>query len=635
MLSRGLSVFVMLAASAPAALAAVAVQTGAVDVAALFRPADHDAMSISPDGVHLAATVELADRKVLVILDRASMKIRARVDPGKDGGIEGYRWLGSGRLIADASRRFGQNAGRSTLPFWYAVDVDGKRPQRFYGSIVGLIPGDERHVLLGSCASIKRGKCLNEVLRFDTVRGSKVDTVAKAPLPNASFMADRKGIVRLAWGWDDDDRQQVFARSANDAEWRLVHDEDAAHVEMYPVGVSADLASAVVQVEQIEGPDSIEKLDLAAGTRQSLMRHPRVDPSSFLWSAGDLEPIGGVFDDGKPKSGFWISGKDAETIRGLENFFEGESVRVTSRSADGRWAVVFVQSDREPGRFHLFDGDSGEMRLLTRLRPAVAISAMRPTEFGTVSARDGIAIPVLVTRPQGQAPFPTVVVIHGGPHGIRNTWGFDSEVQALAAQGFAVVQPDFRGSGGYGRAFEESGYRQWGRAMQRDIADSARWAIEQGIAQPDRICAYGTSYGAYSALMGVATDPSLFRCAAGLAGPYDLRLLFEWGDTHRSKWGRKYLERVVGTSRQQLAASSPVTLAKSIRAPVLLGYGGRDGRVSPQHALAMEQALREAGNPPVMYRRDFEGHGLADTSNHLQFVRELLIFMRQHLVAAP
>ncbi len=200
----------------------------------------------------------------------------------------------------------------------------------------------------------------------------------------------------------------------------------------------------------------------------------------------------------------------------------------------------------------------------------------------------------------------------------------------LAAAGYAVLQVNFRGSGGYGRAFRQAGARQWGGTMQDDLTDATRWAIQSGVADPRRICIYGASYGAYAALMGAAKEPGLYRCAAGNVGVYDLPMMHTRGDTQEMKWGRTYLREWIGEANE-LAAVSPTNMADRIKVPVFLAAGGEDERAPVQHTELMERRLKTAGVPveAIYYRT--EGHGFYKEENRRDYYTRLLAFFGRHL----
>jgi dipeptidyl aminopeptidase/acylaminoacyl peptidase len=184
---------------------------------------------------------------------------------------------------------------------------------------------------------------------------------------------------------------------------------------------------------------------------------------------------------------------------------------------------------------------------------------------------------------------------------------------------------------GRGRNFEEAGWLKWGTRIQDDLIDGVRWAIEQGYTDASRICAYGASFGAYSAMMVSVRAPDLFRCAVGYAGLYDLPMMYAKGDVQESRYGRNYLNRVIGRDKADLAANSPTTLAEKIKVPVLLIHGEADERTPFAQAKAMRAALQKAGNAPEWMAVPKEGHGFYNEANQIAMLRKLEAFLDQHL----
>lgn len=251
----------------------------------------------------------------------------------------------------------------------------------------------------------------------------------------------------------------------------------------------------------------------------------------------------------------------------------------------------------------------------------------------SLRARDGLELHGFLTLPAGAGgrPSPLVVLPHGGPYWVYDSWGFDSDVQLLARAGYAVLQINFRGSGNYGRAFRLAGAREWGGAMQDDLTDATRWAIQEGIADPDRICLYGASYGGYASLMGVAKEPDLYRCAVGYVGVYDLQMMrredMRQGSLGLRTWSREW----VGNDAAALAAASPTTLAHKIKVPVFLAAGGEDKVAPIAHSETMERALKRAGVAVETLYYPKEGHGFYTVEHRREFYSRLLDFLDRHI----
>jgi dipeptidyl aminopeptidase/acylaminoacyl peptidase len=255
---------------------------------------------------------------------------------------------------------------------------------------------------------------------------------------------------------------------------------------------------------------------------------------------------------------------------------------------------------------------------------------LAPMRDVVVTARDGRKIPGWLTIPAGSdgKNLPLVVHPHGGPFNTMDAWGFNPAVQMMASHGYAVLQVNFRGSEGYGREHAIAGYKQWGLAMQDDLTDATRWAVDRGIADRNRICIFGVSYGAYAALMGTIKEPGLYKCAVGQVGVYDLAKVK--GDNARDN---DYLRTFFATTFNDvdLASLSPNKLASQVKVPVFLSAGKEDETAPHQHTEMMEAALKAAGSPVESLYFVDEGHGIYKPENKRQFYTQLLTFLSKHL----
>jgi len=264
----------------------------------------------------------------------------------------------------------------------------------------------------------------------------------------------------------------------------------------------------------------------------------------------------------------------------------------------------------------------------------IAPDRMHAKEPFVLKARDGVELHGYLTRPGKEGPYPMVVLPHGGPHGVRDDWDYDWEVQLLSNRGYAVLQVNFRGSGGFGTDFEASGYHEWGAKMQDDITDATHWAIDNKLADADRICIFGSSYGGYAALMGAVREPMLYRCAIGYAGVYDLELLLSTGDVPLSRLGRSYLNKALGSDVAELRSRSPVFNAAKIQIPVLLIHGKEDWRADFKHAKSMKKALETNHKEFEWMALSREGHGVYDEETRREVYERILKFLDQHLQPA-
>ncbi len=654
---RMLRVILCLLILSPAPAAAAA----KIDIEPFLRDDDFDEVTLSPDGAHLAATVPLQDRTGLAILRRSDLAVTARFALARNQHIVGLTWVNEERVLFSVAERFGTLDQPLRTGELLAINIDGSKAENLVGFrvesrgpgtriqpkevervaafLIDTLPGERKHVLVSVWP--EGDEPFTRAERMDVYTGRR-KRVAMAPVRRADFVADHAGEVRFALGAAADNVNKLYHRSARNDDWTLVNDESKSGVVELAIGFDADDRIAYLLTEQRDGPAAIVALDTETMTRRVVLRDARVDPEEFIGERGKGwgqigVPLGVVLFDGRPKTAFFAQGHRLVRLqRSLEAAFPGEQVRLASITRDGKLALVETRSDRNPGDYFLFDIEAGKADHLLSRRRSIDPERMASMTPISLKARDGLELHGYLTLPPGDATrgLPMVVAVHGGPFGQRDLWAFDTETQLLAAAGYAVLQVNFRGSGGYGRAFEEAGARQWGQAMQDDVTDATRWAIEQGHADPARICIHGASYGAYAALVGAAREPSLYRCASGNIGVYDLPMMHSKGDIQRRGSGETYLREWLG-ERSALAAHSPVNMAAQIQVPVLLAAGEEDERAPPEHTRRMERKLRDAGRQVEAHYFDREGHGYYAVDSRRRYYGLLLDFLGRHLAAAP
>ncbi|MDT7837940.1 alpha/beta hydrolase family protein [Aquabacterium sp. OR-4] len=330
----------------------------------------------------------------------------------------------------------------------------------------------------------------------------------------------------------------------------------------------------------------------------------------------------------------------------VDRHLPGRANRISCRQCGSDAQVVLIQSssDTDPGSVLLWRGRSGEPRLLGQRLPAVSRQPLARLDLHRVRARDGLALPVWLTQPLPAADAaasglrPAVVLVHGGPWVRGRELNWSPMPQFLASRGYVVIEPEFRGSTGYGWGHFRAGWQQWGQAMQDDLADALAWAVAEQRVDPQRVCIAGGSYGGYAALMGPVRHPGLYRCAAAWMALSDPLLLLEgswWHDDDTSADVREHtLPTLVGdprTDRAKLTAVSPLAQAARIEAPLLLAVGGKDKRVPTVHGTRLRDALAAAGRPPEWVQYDDEAHGFVQVSNQQDFARRLEAFLGRHL----
>ena len=307
--------------------------------------------------------------------------------------------------------------------------------------------------------------------------------------------------------------------------------------------------------------------------------------------------------------------------------------------AETPWVLVTAYADQFPSRTLLYNSATAVLTTVGGSHPKIKPEQMARQTLVHYKARDGLTIPAWLTVPKGGGKnLPLVVLVHGGPYVRGNSWGWNADSQFLASRGYAVLEPEYRGSTGFGNKHFRAGWKQWGLKMQDDIADGARWAIAQGTADPQRICIAGASYGGYATLMGLINDKDLYRCGIDWAGVTDINMMYDghwnFASDLSETWKQYGMPQLVGdqiNDAEQLKATSPLLRAAEIKQPLLLAYGGADRRVPLPHGTKFYKAVKQT-NPEVEWvEYEEEGHGWALPKNRIDFWGRVEKFLDKHI----
>jgi dipeptidyl aminopeptidase/acylaminoacyl peptidase len=364
-----------------------------------------------------------------------------------------------------------------------------------------------------------------------------------------------------------------------------------------------------------------------------VFEHPQVDVGHVVYSRLRRRLTGAMYEAERLEYGF-LDPTRAALQALVDERLPGRENTLVSHSRDERRYVVHSGSDRTLGAYWLLDAEERRLDPICELSPWLPEERMAPMEPVRLTSRDGLPLRGYLTLPpdRPRRDLPLVLNPHGGPWA-RDSWGFQPDVQFLASRGFAVLQVNFRGSAGFGRKFLEAGFGQWGLAMQDDLTDSVRWAIEQGIADPRRVAIYGGSYGGYATLAGLVRTPDLYACGASYVGVSNL---FTWYESIPPYWRpyREMLHEMVGhpeRDAERMRATSPFFHADRIRVPVLVAQGANDPRVPQAESDQIVSALRARGLSVEYMVKDDEGHGFHNEENQFDFYRALERFLLRHL----
>jgi dipeptidyl aminopeptidase/acylaminoacyl peptidase len=612
---------------------------------------------ISPTGEYLALTVDRGEQDMLLVLrtkDLSVVKLNQLPDKKSVGQ---FYWTAPERLVFNAEKKQGTYAAPFNTGEWFAVNADGSdpRPLVFYGTrdatqrgktvgresfnLLNTLRDDDRNVMMVSTYQATSNGAGTEVALLDTNTGRR-KSITRAPRDNCGIALDAKRQPRFAVCFDDEGKQGEYDtftelyRRGDDGKWTLLNRAMDTGKDISIVGTAPDGEIYATQSDR-KGSQAFGILDQQDGSFHELFHDPVSDPYDYILSSDGETIIGVVTMAGGPRVTIIDEEHpDALIYQSLAKAFPGQFVDFSSATKDGKQIIVSVYSDSNPGELYLYDKATGKARFLMQGREWLDPKKMARIEPFNYKNRDGVTIHGYLTIPNGSdgKHLPLILNPHGGPMGPRDNWGFNWETQLLASRGYAVMQVNYRGSGGFGKAFEDAAYGGWDTTIMNDLIDAVNWAIAKDKVDKDRICIYGGSFGGYAALMAPVKAPGMFKCAFGYVGMYDAKLQMKLSDTSKSEAGMRYLVRAFGESKAERNEMSPITHAEELDLPIYLAAGARDPRCPPEHTEAMFEALEKAGNKPEgLIVQTGEMHGFYGEDARVKLYSEMLAFFDRHI----
>jgi dipeptidyl aminopeptidase/acylaminoacyl peptidase len=458
-----------------------------------------------------------------------------------------------------------------------------------------------------------------------------------------SWLTDLSGTPRVRWDFNEDRESfEIYLRRDDSDQWDKVGEYGERDLpDINVVGFADDPKVAIVSSRQSSDRLGLYEYDLVSRKLgRMLYAHPGVDVGSpfgsLLYDRETKKLLGLTYVEDLWRVHYFDPALERVQAEADAAFPDSAIVRVTSWSKDKTRVILYTEGPKNPGSYHYVDRKARTSQPVGRLLPQLPAHELGDVAIIRYAARDGVKLTGYLTLPAGRGDknLPMVVLPHGGPE-LRDAVQYDELAQAIANRGYMVFQPNFRGSGGYGRAFAEAGHRQWGRLMQDDITDGVKALIADGSADPARVCIAGASYGGYAALAGGAFTPELYKCVVSIAGVSDLVEMIkeERRAGPESSVYRYWVKRIGDLEKDEaeMAAWSPSRHADKFVAPVLLVHGARDGIVPYDQSQTMERALKKAGRPVTLIRIPSDGHNLARRESRLVLLSQVQRFLAQHL----
>ncbi len=622
----------------------------AINVENYAKYDDFGNTTLSPDGKYLAVERFTDIRTTLIILDADSLKVLTEFSLPPHQSVYNVQWANNDTLVFGRTKR---SAGLET-PGSYgeviAMSADGKRTKYLYGAVgdsraagkldegyarvINTLENDDKNIVIlrVNWDNADQLQTKPAIIKVNVYSGTR-DQLAVSPINNPYVIFDLDNKLRFISG-DDENFLPVSYRFVEASKsWEKVTGSGAALYSFVPIQFLPGNQDFLANISEA-GEASCLYLVKQDNSREKLHCEEGIDTGSLMPSSQPGLPLAILNNPTNPTIVMMNGGtEESRLYESISKLYPDEIVYFKDYSRDGQRILFGIYGDSRPVRYYLHDKQSGTSRAVVNSNANIDPSVSGSTTGFNFKARDGSTIHGLLTLPKNhvKGKTPMVVMPHGGPLGVTDYWYFDKEVQWLSANGYAVLQVNFRGSGGYGDAFMRKGHRTWGTDIQNDIIDATHFVTGTQTVDNNRVCIIGGSFGAYSALMSSILSPQTYRCAVGYAGVYDLSLMFKQGDITESLSGLRYLELVLGKDKEVLAAQSPVSRAGEIKSPVLLVHGTDDYRTPLPQAMRLEKALKEAGNPPEMLIVSNEGHGFVREKNRTQYLLALKSFLDKHI----
>lgn len=611
--------------------------------------------SLSPDGSKIAlvsAGPGRSSRAYVLEAREGAELVAAATTSGNPDYMSRCDWVAAARLACQiySETRYADDVYGSSNVF--AVDASGgntkllsqRRGQNALsydfrgGDIVDLLPGEDGAILMtrSYVPEAKIGSLIEKRLeglgvdRIDTRSGSgkRVETPAKLAI---DYISDGVGNVCVmgmqeikGTGYSKGTYKFLY-RPQGKSGWSDLSTYDVRdNSGFYPLAVDPQ-KNIVYGFEKTDGRDALVSISLdPALEKKVVFAHPQVDVTGLIRVGRDRRGVGASYALDH-REAIYFDPTVSSLVTSLGKALGGKSIHIGDMSSDGQKVLVWAGSDIDPGQYYLFDRTARKLSPLMPDRPELADRQLAKMQSVSFKAGDGVTIPAYLTLPPGKETakgLPAIVMPHGGPEA-RDEWGFDWMVQYYAARGFAVIQPQFRGSAGFGEQWlMRNGYRSWRKAIN-DVVDAGRWLVAQGIADPARLTIAGWSYGGYAALQAQVIDPDLFKAVVAIAPVTD------FGDRlRRAQFDSSYLvqQQRMGTGTEAEEAS-PSSHAAQFRAPVLMFHGTADGNVDVTQAKIMQGKLEGAGKRSRLVIYDGLAHGLNDSDARADMLQQSADFL--------
>ena len=611
------------------------------------KQAQYKSIKLSPDGKHFAATVPMANKTSLVIITKENMQLKSSFSFAENEHIGKFYWATNQRLVYTKRYKTSSRELKWSKGELFAANIDGSNILQLIGStatrsrnpnkkalnasarIAHLLPKEPNYIVV----SVKRfGNDYDDPFKLFKININTKERIliTKSPLGNMKITVNDHGEPTFAKGKNRQGETKRYFYQKN-AWQELTDSHELKDYSLLPQ--TSDPTKAYIKKSVNGKTNGLYLYDFKTKQTQLLFNHPIVDIDEYIKEPGTNNIIAvKTMLDGVQYHYIVKTSEFAKHHQQLTAAFPKSDVRIYANSLADKEYIVKVRSDKSPSVYYLFNKEKQSVKYLLSSKNWINPQQMRPRTLISFKTRDNQTLYGYLTLPEGNnAAFSLIVDVHGGPFGSQDKWHYDSDAQMWANNGYAVLQINFRGSGGYGRAFEKSAYLKRSTLIQQDIIDGTRWAQSLEKISDTKVCIIGGSCGGYAALMASLIEPDLYQCAIARYGAYDL--LYQM--THADYMSKDSVSigamKKYGDNENIWRKESPLTYIDKLKTPLMIVTGGKDKRVPPQNALNLKAALDERNIDYQWLYRAKEGHGFVRLENKIELYKKSLAFAEKYL----
>lgn len=623
-------------------------ETNKIPVKDFFKNAEFSGLQISPNGKYLAVISPINGRRNIAVMETEGLKNIRGLTGLKKQNVANFFWANNDGIVftmdTDGNEAFGI----------YHVSIKGKIKIRTLvspsagasgirsASVVHQLPDDPNNILVQfNGRRVKSPDLYRLPLKSNwnnrKRKNTKMKLIAQNPGDVQSWIVDNDGDLRGAISVKGT-RGKFHYKEKGAKDFAVLNDFSIFDENINPLGFTYDNKKMYVTSNIGRDKNAIYIFDPVENKLgEMIYGHDEVDVAGLITSRKQQKLLGISYFYKYPNTVYFDDATKIQ-MKNLSSAFPNKRVNVTSTSKDEMLQVLLVNDDQDPGSYYLYDKKKGDIRYLLSVNKLINPNDMSPMEPIEFKSRDGLTIHGYVTIPKNSSGknLPLIINPHGGPFGVRDFWRYNAEHQFFANRGYATVQVNYRGSGGYGRTFEQAGYGgKWGAEMQDDLTDAVKHLIHKGIIDADRVCIYGASYGGYATMAGLTFTPELYKCGINYVGVTDIGLLFSSMPRHWEPL-KDVMKIQIGDpdDKELMNRMSPLAHVDKIKVPLMIIQGAKDPRVVKQHATDLRDALEDRGitlsdNEWIM-KLD-EGHGFSKEENRIELYQKMEKFLAKHL----